>query len=152
MIDSAAAMLAHLLEITNTSQRRLAEDLGWSAQLLNSRLKKDSFPANDWIEAIRHLGYQVVPYAAKAPVEPMRKDGVCPDFRKVVDGQVYDKSSATALGHQWFDGGLRELYRADDGRYFLVNQICWPKLNTSVCPVTKEAADEFLAEKSTMKR
>ena len=67
--DNAAAILTRLMEVTGTSQRKLAEKLGWSPQLLNSRLKKNTFPANDWIAAVRALGYQVTPYPDCIPKE-----------------------------------------------------------------------------------
>ena len=93
--DNAAAILTRLMEVTGTSQRKLAEKLGWSPQLLNSRLKKNTFPANDWIAAVRALGYQVTPHPDCIHIEHPRVDGICPDFKKTVDGVLYEKATAS---------------------------------------------------------
>ncbi len=150
--DNAAAILTRLMEVTGTSQRKLAEKLGWSPQLLNSRLKKNTFPANDWIAAVRALGYQVTPYPDCIPKERPRIEGICPNFKKTVDGVLYEKAAASAMGHQWFNGGLRELYHDLYGHTYIATLICWPTLKVTIQPVTDREAEDFLAEKSTVKR
>ncbi len=150
--DNAAAILTRLMEVTGTSQRKLAEKLGWSPQLLNSRLKKNTFPANDWIAAVRALGYQVEPYPDRIPMERTRNEGICPDFKKTVGGVLYEKATASAMGHQWFGGGLRELYHDLYGHTYIATLICWPAMKVTIQPVTRQEAEEFLAEKSTVKR
>lgn len=150
--DNAAAILTRLIEVTGTSQRKLAEKLGWSPQLLNSRLKKNTFPANDWIAAVRALGYQVTPHPDCIHIEHPRVDGICPDFKKTVDGVLYEKATASARGHQWFNGGLRELYHDLYGHTYIATLICWPTLKLTIQPVTDREAEDFLAEKSTVKR
>ena len=59
MKKQAADILADLLAQTGTSQRKLAESLGISPQLLNNRLKRDTFPAGDCINAVRALGFDI---------------------------------------------------------------------------------------------
>lgn len=153
-MKSAAAMLNGILDQTGISQRKLAGALGVSPQLLNSRLKKDSFPANDWMEAVRATGHEIllVPGTEENTVIQKRTEGICPAFKKTVDGIQYDKASSTALGHQWFDGGVRELYRAESGSHFIITLLCWPSLKTSIQVVDKEAADRFLKDGKTIVR
>lgn len=151
--ESAAAILTRLLEQTGTSQRKLAERIGVSPQLLNSRLKKDSFPANDWLTAVRAIGFEVlVDRDQGMPEESCRKVGVCPAFKKTVDGVTYDKATSDAIGHQWFDGGVRELYKSENGRYFVLTQLCWPTLRATVQPVSELAAADFVLDEKTVTR
>ena len=151
--ESAAAILTRLLEQTGTSQRKLAERIGVSPQLLNSRLKKDSFPANDWLAAVRATGFEVaVDRDQGKPESNRRKIGICPAFKKTVEGVTYDKATSDAIGHQWFDGGVRELYKAESGQYFVLTQLCWPTLRASVQPVSELAAADFMLDEKTVTR
>ena len=151
---SAAAMLNGILDQAGISQRKLAGVLGVSPQLLNSRLKKDTFPANDWMEAVRATGYEIllVPGTGEKAAIQKRTEGICPAFKKTVDGVQYDKASSTALGHQWFDGGVRELYQAESGSHFIITLLCWPSLKISIQVVDEEAAGRFLKDGKTIVR
>lgn len=143
---NAPAMLLELMGKTNTSQRGLAEKLGCSPQLINSRLKRDTFPAEDWLTAVRVLGYDVRLVRDDGEPEPVAvRQPVCPKFKKMVDGITYDRAKATSLCHEWITGGVRELYRDDQGRYFLLTQICWPQMDATVMPCSEGEAAAFYA-------
>lgn len=141
---TAAEMLTELLKNSGISQRKLAEGMGCSPQVINSRFKNDAFKADDWLYAIRLLGYRVTLEPDGDTPQKNRRPGVCPKFRKVVNGIVYDSRKATPICHRWIsNGGLQELYQNDDGRYFIANLTTWPKTDVSILPCTDDEAEGF---------
>lgn len=144
MQKTAAEMLAELLKDCGISQRKLAEGMGCSPQVINSRFKNDAFKADDWLYAIRLLGYRVTLEPDGDTPQKNRRPCVCPKFRKVVNGIVYDSRKATPICHRWIsNGGLQELYQNDDGRYFIANLTTWPKTDVSILPCTDDEAKGF---------
>ena len=149
---TAAAMLADLLEQTGTSQRKLAESLGISPQLLNNRLRKDTFPAEDWLNAVWTLGFdiKVVP---RDGVEVKRKArGSGPRVSQMVDGVVYDTEKAEAICNSKGTHGdqlFMELFKDPEGRFFVVYYQLWEGGRNSISPVSKVGARLFQKEYRT---
>lgn len=143
MQKTAAEMLTELLKNCGISQRKLAEGMGCSPQVINSRFRNNAFKADDWLYAIRLLGYQVTlePEGNSTRIE--RRQGVCPKFKKVVDGITYDSRKATPLCNRWLIGEVQELYQDDDGRFFIAKLTTWPHIKITMLPCTSEDADAF---------
>ena len=73
-----------------------------------------------------------------------RRQGVCPKFKKVVDGTTYDSRKATPICHRWLsDGGLQELYQNEEGRHFIANLTTWPQIEVTILPCTDDEAKDF---------
>lgn len=143
MQKTAAEMLAELLKDSGISQRKLAEGMGCSPQVINSRFKNDAFKADDWLYAIRLLGYRVTLEPDEDTPQKNRRPGVCPRFKKVVDGVTYDSRKATPICNRWLIGEVQELYQGDDGIFFIAKLTTWPHLEITMLPCTSEDADAF---------
>ena len=144
MQKTAAEMLAELLKDCGVSQRKLAESMGCSPQVINSRFRNNAFKADDWLYAIRLLGYQVTLEPEGDSPRMERRQGVCPKFKKVVDGTTYDSRKATPICHRWLsDGGLQELYQNEEGRHFIANLTTWPQIEVTILPCTDDEAKDF---------
>ena len=144
MQKTAAEMLAELLKDCGVSQRKLAESMGCSPQVINSRFRNNAFKADDWLYAIRLLGYQVTLEPEGDSPRMERRQGVGPKFKKVVDGTTYDSRKATPICHRWLsDGGLQELYQNEEGRHFIANLTTWPQIEVTILPCTDDEAKDF---------
>ncbi len=143
---NAAAMLIELMEKTNTSQRSLAKKLECSPQLFNSRLKKDTFPANDWLNAIRALGFDIKVEQSGGEAARPKTRPAGPRVSQMVDGVAYDTGKADAVcnsramhGDQFF----MELFKDASGRFFVAYYQLWDGGYNSISPVSKSGAEFF---------
>lgn len=152
-MKTPAEILSDLLSSTKTSQRELAQRMGCSPQLLNSRLKRDTFPASDWMQAVASLGMKVdVTQADGSALKLPARRPITQRFRKVEDGIVYDWDHSVGLSHALATGGLYELCQLEDGTYFVVVQCCWPSLKTVIHPCDETDAKNFPKFYSTVDR
>lgn len=149
---TAAAVLADLLEQTGTSQRKLAENLGLSPQLLNNRLKRDTFPAVDWLNAIRALGFNIKVVPKDGAEVKVKARGSSPRIRQMVDGVVYDTDKAEAICNSKGTHGdqlFMELFKDAEGQFFVVYYQLWEGGRNSISPVSEAGVRLFQREYRT---
>lgn len=149
---TAAAVLADLLEQTGTSQRKLAENLGLSPQLLNNRLKRDTFPAVDWLNAIRALGFNIKVVPKDGAEVKVKARGSGPRVRQMVDGVVYDTDKAEAICNSKGTHGdqlFMKLFKDAEGQFFVVYYQLWEGGRNSISPVSEVGVRLFQREYRT---
>lgn len=144
---TAAGVLTDLLEQTGTSQRKLAESLGISPQLLNNRMIKNTFPAADWIEAVLALGFDIKVVPKDGAEVKVKARGSGPRVSQMVDGVVYDTEKAEAICNSKDRSGselFMELFRDTKGRFFVVYYQLWEGGRNSISPVSRGGAQFFM--------
>ena len=140
---TASDMIRAALKETGKYQSELAAHMGWSRQNLSARLKNNSLTFDELQKALAFLGYEAK--IVDADGQEIREPADDPDGRtaQMIGGVVYDTDKAKKLGSSKrspSDKSFIDLYRAQDGSYFLVNR------SNAVMVVPERLAVEILKE------
>ena len=145
---TAADIIRDALKAKDWPQRELAAKMGWSPQNLSGRLQKNSLSAEEWRKAAAILGFEIKMVEIDSNEElRTRKRGTGPRVRQMVNGVIYDTFKADALCHTlWTDGWFMELYKDEEGRYFVAHYTDWKDGVNHISPCGSEDARKLYEE------
>lgn len=145
---TAADIIEDALKAKGWSQKQLAKEMGQSPQNLSKKLSNNTITAQEFLDAIGHLGYEVKFLADSGREElKTRKRGVGDRIRKMVNGVIYDTARSDALCRTlWTDGWMMELYRDEEGRFFVAHYTTWEGGVNHITPCTPENARRLYEE------
>lgn len=144
----AGDMIVDALEAKGLTQNWLAEQMGQAKQNLNRKLVRNTITAQEFIEAASIIGCRVALIETGSNKEiKNRKRGIGPRVRQMVGGVIYDTHKSDALCHTLpMDGWFMELYRDQEGRYFVAHYTEWESGVNHISPCSKEDARRLYEE------
>ena len=139
-----AEICKDLISRSPRQQQEVAVSMGMTPQGLSNKLRRNSLSAQQMMNLLDILGYEIkiVEKSGDDEVLP-RTRGVGERIRMMVNGQRFDTYRADALGHttEAPDGMMfDELYRTDDGQYFVAHYCRWPGGSNAISPIEKSDA------------
>ena len=143
---TAAEIIKDLLSKSEIQQKELGEKMGWSEVGISNRLRRNSLSAEHFLKMLDILGYEIkVVEQETGEVEKARRKGVGERLRMMVAGVKYDTAKADAICHSNTDDYcFYELYRDDDGRYFVAQYANWTGGVNSISPISEEDAMKIM--------
>lgn len=119
-----------------------AAKVGKTPGALSAQLNSGSMSAEEWRRMASLAGFEVV--MRRVDTSPRLRTGIAPRTHRVINGEVYDTARADAVCHRGDGiGWYSELYRRDDGRYFLIHAHERLEVIPSLVPITDTLADQF---------
>lgn len=130
------------LEAKGKTQKWLSGQMKQAPQNLNKKLLNNTISAQEFFDAAALLGYEIKMVESESNEELRgRKRGVGPRVRQMVGGVIYDTFKADALCHTLLtDGWFLELYRDENGRYFVAHYTEWESGINHISPCGSEDA------------
>lgn len=157
-IMASKEILEAVLRDTNTSKAAAAAKIGWLPQTLSNRLRLKTMRADEFLELMEALGVNIT-YTLKetGAVVRVRIPGAGRKVRKMVDGIVYDTSTASALSNNFYsdgvneytDGMARELYKDSENRFFFAEYSSLEGVKDRIIPITANDAADFIKKYGT---
>ncbi len=144
----ASDIIVDALEANGITQKELADQMGKNYKTLARWISENRLTAQRFVDIAAELGYAVVLVERNCGEElKVRVRGTGPRVRRMVNGITYDTAKADALCHSDVeDGRYMEVYRDQEGRYFIVHYSLWQKEAHTITPCGEEEA-RHLAEK-----
>ena len=143
-----AETVKELIKMSDLQQAQIARLMDWTPQNLSNRLGRNTLYAEDFVKLLDVLGYKMIIVEKESEEEvKTRKRGKAPRLQKMVNGVKYDTYRADAICYKETvkDCMFHELYRTDDGEYFLVQVMLYEGGVDSIAPVSKEAANILIS-------
>lgn len=142
----ASDILKDALQSRGISQKEFASVVGVSPNTLSSKMKANTFKAQEMIEYINELGYEIklVDRLAEEKIISIRRRSTSPRAKAMIENVIYDTAKADAICHTDVENGCyTELFMDSQGRFFTVTYSCWPgeKFTISVC--TRDRAESL---------
>ena len=139
---SASDICKELIGKSKLTQKQVAEQMGWTEQSLSNRFRRKSLSSDEFIKMLEILGYEIEIVEAESKDEvKIRRKGVGKTVKMMVGGVKYDTSKADALCHSDDSKDMfYEIYRDDDGRYFVVNYVKLAGGVNTITPIGEEDA------------
>lgn len=143
---TVADIVKEIIKKSDLQQAQVARLMGWTPQNLSNRLGRNTLYAEDFVKLLDVMGYNMIVVEKETEEEvKTRKRGKAPRIQMMVNGVKYDTYKADALGVLSFAENLyQELYKTDEGEYFLVQVAEFDGGVNSITPVTQEVAYELL--------
>lgn len=144
---TVAEIAKELIKKSDLQQAEVARLMGWTPQNLSGRLSRNSLSAEDFRTLLDVIGYKAIIVEKDNQEEiKTRKKGIAPRLRMMVNGVKYDTYKADALCHSEpiQDCMFHELYRTDEGKYFLAQVMLCDGAVDSITPIDEEAAKRLL--------
>lgn len=144
----AGDMIKDALEAKGLTQNWLAEQMGQAKQNLSKKLANNTISAREFIEAAAIMGCRVALIDTSNDEELRgRKRGIGPRVRQMAGGVIYDTYKADALCHTLpLDGWFMELYRDQEGRYFVAHYTEWKSGVNHISPCDEDDARRLYEE------
>ena len=139
-------ILRDLIKRSPMQQKDIAEQMGWSPEGASNRLRRGTISADEFEKMLGILGYEmkIVEASTSEEVRPRRK-GVGGRLRMLVNGVRYDTYKADAICHSDESKDIFcELYRDDEGRYYVANYVRWEGGVSSISPIGDEDAHRLM--------
>ena len=146
---TVAETAKEIIKKSDLQQAQVARLMGWTPQNLSNRLGRNTLYAEDFMKLLDVLGYKALIVEKDSEEEvKTRKRGLAPRIQMMVNGVKYDTYKADALCHSEpiQDCMFIELYKTDDGKYFLAQVMLFDGGVDSITPVRKEVAERMIAE------
>lgn len=131
-----------LISKSQKMQKDVADKMGWTEQCISNKFRRNSLSATEFMKIVEYLGYEIKVVEKKTQVEvSARVKGVGERLRMMVNGEIYDTYKADAICHtdennDTFD----ELYKDDEGRYFVAHYVKWEGGISSISPISENDA------------
>lgn len=145
----ASDIVEDALQLRGILQKELAERVGQDQKYLSRKLSTNSMKAQELIDLIHELGYEIklVDRQGDGQTVSVRRRGTGPRVKRMVSGITFDTAKADALCHTDVDDGrYMELYRDQEGRFFIVHYSFWQKEDAAIT-VCQEDEARHLFEK-----
>jgi transcriptional regulator with XRE-family HTH domain len=137
---TAADILEDALRAKGWTQRRLALATNQSAQNINKKLSRNTIRAQEFLDILSYIGYEVKLFTGGEELK-IRRRGTSDRVRKMVNGVIYDTAKSDALCKTlWTDGWQLELFRDEEGKYFVAHYTTWEDSVNHISPCTPETA------------
>lgn len=141
-----AQICKELIERSSLQQKEVAEKMGWTEQGICNRFRRNTLSAEDFIKILSILGYEmkIVEVDTNDEVYTRRK-GVGERLKMMVNGVRYDTYKADAICHSDESEDIfYELYRDDEGRYFVAQYVKWDGGVSAISPIGEEDAHKLM--------
>lgn len=145
---SATDICKELIGKSKLLQREVAEKMGWTEQSLSNRFRRKSLSADEFLKMLEILGYDIKIVEAESKDEvKIRRKGIGSTVKMMVGGVKYDTSKADAICHSDESKDMfYEVYRDDEGRYFIVNYVKWDGGVNTITPIGEDDAIRIIEE------
>ena len=143
---TVADIVKGIIKKSDLQQAQVARLMDWTPQNLSNRLGRNTLYAEDFVKLLDVMGYKMLIVEKDTEEEvKTRKRGRAPRIQMMVNGVKYDTFKADALGCLGFaENFYQELYKTDDGEYFVVQVAEFDGGVNSITPVTPDVAYELL--------
>ena len=143
---TVADIVKGIIKKSDLQQAQVARLMDWTPQNLSNRLGRNTLYAEDFVKLLDVMGYKMLIVEKDTEEEvKTRQRGRAPRIQMMVNGVKYDTFKADALGCLSFaEDFYQELYKTDDGEYFVAQVAEFDGGVNSITPVTPEVAYELL--------
>ena len=143
---TVADIVKEIIKKSDLQQAQVARLMDWTPQNLSNRLGRNTLYAEDFVKLLDVMGYKMLIVEKDTEEEvKTRKRGKAPRIQMMVNGVKYDTYKADALGCLSFAENLyQELYKTDEGEYFVANVADFEGGVNSITPVTPEVAYDLM--------
>ncbi len=141
-------ILKDLIKRSPMQQKEVAERMGWSPEGTSNKLRRGTISADEFAQMLEILGYEmkIVEIDTSAEVTARRR-GVGKRLNMLVNGIRYDTYKADAICHSDESKDMFvELYRDDEGRYYVANYVNWEGGISSISPIGEADALTLMEE------
>lgn len=137
-----------LIDRSPLQQKEVAEKMGWSQQRICNKLRRNDLSADEFSKLLGILGYEmrIVEVDTSDEVSARRK-GVGARLKMMVNGVKYDTYKSDAICHSDESKDVFcELYRDEQGRYFVATYVKWDGGVSSISPIGDEDANRLMEQ------
>lgn len=145
---TASDQCKKLIERSDMLQKDVAKAMGWTEASLCNRFRRNSLSAEEFMKIMDILGFeiQIVCKGTQEEVK-LRKTGVGPRLKMMVNGIKYDTFKSDAICHTdenqpCYD----EVYRDEEGRYFVAHYVNWEGGTSSISPISKDDVQKLFPQ------
>ena len=145
---TASEQCKKLIERSEMLQKTVAQAMGWTEAGLCNKFRRNSLSADEFMKILDILGYemQIVSKDTQEEVK-LRKTGIGPRLKMMVNGIKYDTYKADAICHTDAEKpSFDEVYRDDEGRYFVAHYVNWDGGISSISPIDKDDVKKLFPE------
>lgn len=141
---TAAELIKEMAAVRGISQKELAAKRGTSPQNLNMRLKRNAFYTDEFRAIAESMGFAIKIVDESGAVLPDEKKPSAARVRKMVGGKIIDTAKSDLLCRSDMALGVSlEMYKSDDGNYYVVNR--YGNKTTTVVPINVADAKRIYA-------
>lgn len=147
---TASEQCKKLIERSDMLQKDVAKEMGWTEASLCNKFRRNSLSADEFMKIIDILGFeaQIVSKDTQEEVK-LRQTGVGPRLKMMVNGIKYDTYKSDAICHTdetqpCFD----EVYRDEEGRYFVAHYVNWDGGISSISPIDESDVEKLFPQVS----
>lgn len=139
----ASDIVEDALQSRGILQKELAERIGQQPKTLSKKLSTNSMKAQELVDYIQELGYEITLVDRRGNERlTIRRRGIGPRIKKMVDGIIYDTGKADAICHTDVENGwYMELYQDAEGRFFAAHYSFWSEVDPFITPCPAEEAE-----------
>jgi len=139
----ASDIITDALQSRGVLQKEFAELVGQLPKTLNKKLSTNKMTAQELVDYANELGYEIALIDRQGNERlTIRRRGIGPRVRRMVDGVTYDTQKSDALCHTDVENGwYMELYRDADGRFFVVHYSFWADTDAFITRCPNEEAE-----------
>jgi hypothetical protein len=136
---NAVEIIEKAISASGMDKKDVAAAIGMSPQNFTNKLSRNSFSAEELQNIMSATGHELD--IKPTGIIPLRRQGIGPSFRQMVDRVIYDTEKADALCHteKWNDWFI-ELYVDKEGRFFAVHYPEWEEAKPFISLIGKDAA------------
>ena len=137
---TVAEQCKKLIERSTMQQKEVAKKMGWTEANFCNKLRRNTLSAEDFLRIVEILGCQIQIVGKENQEEiKVRQTGVGPRLRMMVNGVKYDTYKADAICHtDETRPSFDEVYRDNEGRYFVAHYVKWDGGVSSISPIAEE--------------
>lgn len=145
---SISEICKEMIKKSSLQQKDVGEKMGWTPQSLSNKLKRNSLSAEEFVKLIEILGYEMKIVSKELQEEvKVRRKGIGERLKMMVDGVKYDTYEADAICHSDPSGDvLIELYKDDEGRFFVAQYANWEGGVNSISPISETSAMKMMSK------
>lgn len=138
-------MCRQLIEKSDMQQKDVAQKMGWTQQSISNKFRRNSLSADEFVKMLGVLGYEIKLVESDTNEEICyKRKGIGDRLKMMVNGVKYDTFKADAICHtEQTDSIFDELYKDDEGRYFVAHYVMWEGGVSSISPIGEEDAKKF---------
>ena len=145
---TASEKCKKLIERSDMLQKDVAKAMGWTEASMCNKFRRNSLSAEEFMKIMDILGFEVQIISKDTQEEVrLRKTGVGPRLKMMVNGIKYDTFKSDAICHTdenqpCYD----EVYRDEEGRYFVAHYVNWEGGTNSISPISEDDAQRLFPQ------
>lgn len=135
-----------LLENSGVNFQTAAEWIGVGKATVSQKISRNTFYAEEVLKILDNLGLECKIVEGTRLINK-KYGGIGPTVHMMVNRTIYDTSKSIALCHSdWNDGWRTELFKDEEGRFFVAHYTSWEGARDFISEITKKDAMMYYAK------